>query len=131
MFVYRWPLLIALSSILLLQLTTYWVAWARVRYGVRAPAISGHPTFERIYRIQMNTLEALVLFLPVLGLATWFGNPWIAGGLGTIWLLGRIAYLFMYVHDPVSRGPAFTLASLAQIALLIQAVIAVVGSVSH
>ncbi len=131
MLAYRFPVLIALLSILLLLLTIFWVAWARVRYGVKAPAVSGHPTFERIYRIQMNTLEAVVLLLPVLGLAAWLGNPRIAGGLGTIWLLARIAYLLTYARNPASRGPAFTIAGLAQIALLIQAAMALFSSAPH
>ena len=40
------------------------VGRARGRYGVKAPAITGNEIFERHFRVQQNTLEQLMVFLP-------------------------------------------------------------------
>lgn len=103
------PALVTLLNVLL-QFATLWVVGnARKRYGVKAPAISGHPGFERAWRIQMNTLEASVMFLPVLWLSSMYGFPAFAGGFGFLWLIGRAWYIPTYLKDPASRGPAFML----------------------
>ena len=89
------------------------VGRARGRFGVHAPATTGHPEFERIFRAQMNTLEQLAIFLPVLWLATLYGNPMHAAWLGYAWLVGRVAYLVGYINPKLSRGPGFLVATLA------------------
>jgi glutathione S-transferase len=48
--------------------TSLAVASARVKFGIKAPATAGHPDFERAFRVQMNTLESMPLFLPSLWL---------------------------------------------------------------
>lgn len=94
------------------------VGRARVRYGVKAPAITGHEMFERAYRVQMNTLELLVLFLPALWLASrYFSTTWTAG-LGALFLVGRIVYARSYVRDPDSRSAGFGLSILPTLGLL-------------
>lgn len=94
------------------------VGRARVRYGVKAPAITGHEMFERAYRVQMNTLELLVLFLPALWLASrYFSTTWTAG-LGALFLIGRIVYARSYVRDPGSRSAGFGLSILPTLVLL-------------
>ncbi|HEX3408238.1 MAG TPA: MAPEG family protein, partial [Caulobacteraceae bacterium] len=58
--------LVAIVSLLALLLYFYMgvrVSQARTKYGVAAPAVTGNPDFERAYRIQMNTLEWLPIFL--------------------------------------------------------------------
>ena len=40
------------------------VGRARGQYGVNGPAVTGHPVFERYFRVQMNTLELLIALLP-------------------------------------------------------------------
>ncbi len=65
---------------------------ARVHSGLKAPAITGHEGFERMYRVQMNTLETLILFIPALFLAAkYWSGPWVAG-LGLVYVLGRHLY---------------------------------------
>jgi hypothetical protein len=51
------------------------VGKARGQYGVAAPAVAGHPVFERYFRVQMNTLELVVLFIPALYLAARYWPP--------------------------------------------------------
>ena len=102
------------------------VARARGRYQVAAPAVDGHPAFARIYRVQQNTLEQLVLFLPALWLcALTVGDPW-AGLIGLVWPIGRILYAWGYYRDAEKRGPGFVLSVTTTMVLLIGAVIGLV-----
>jgi glutathione S-transferase len=83
------------------------VGVARERYGVKAPAISGNETFERLFRIQMNTLEQLIVFLPGLYLFARYFSPYAAAALGVAYLLGRELYAFTYVRDPSKRSVGY------------------------
>jgi uncharacterized membrane protein YecN with MAPEG domain len=94
------------------------VGSARTRYGVKAPAISGDPMFERYFRVQMNTLEQLVALIPGLYLFSHYFNPLIAAALGLVYLAGRTLYALSYVTDPAKRGPGFGLTFLPVVILL-------------
>ncbi|MEX0810499.1 MAG: MAPEG family protein [Dongiaceae bacterium] len=84
---------------------TFQVARMRAKHAIAAPAVSGHPDFERAYRVQMNTLEQLVVFLPLLWLfANLIDDEW-AAGLGLLWIAARLHYAFAYHQDPRTRGP--------------------------
>ena len=85
------------------------VAGARGRYKVAAPAVTGNEIFERYLRVQMNTLEQLVVFIPSILLFGQYMSPYIAAGLGVIFLIGRLVYFFTYVKDPKSRELGFGL----------------------
>lgn len=99
------------------------VGRARGKYGVQAPATTGHALFERIYRVQMNTLELLVLFLPSLWLAAKYASPaWVAG-IGSIYLLGRVVYLLAYTRDPASRTLGYALSSGPVVTLMLMALV--------
>ena len=102
------------------------VARARGRYKVMAPAVDGDPAFARIYRVQQNTLEQLVPFLPALWLfALTVGDPW-AGLIGLVWPIGRIAYAWGYYRDAEKRGPGFVLTVVPTIVLLVGAIVGIV-----
>ena len=107
---------------LLALLTYFWtgfrVGGARSKYGVAAPAVTGAPEFERTYRVQMNTLEWLPLFLPSLWLFAWYWNGKVAAAIGLVWILARIYYGVTYVSDPAKRGPGFGVQALATAVLL-------------
>ncbi|MDQ6646566.1 MAG: MAPEG family protein, partial [Pseudomonadota bacterium] len=81
------------------------------------------PAFDRAYRVQMNTLEQTVMFLPLLWLAANYGFTGWAGIAGLVWLVGRLWYAVAYFRDPAKRGPGFGLSTLGSLALLIMAVI--------
>jgi glutathione S-transferase len=85
------------------------VAKARGRYGVAAPAVAGNPIFERYFRVQQNTLEQLIVFLPGLYLFSHYYSPLVAAGLGVIYLIGREIYAMTYVKDPKQREAGFLL----------------------
>ena len=115
--------LVALVTLLALLLF-FWmgirVSSARQRHAVTAPATTGHPEFERHFRVQANTLEGLVLFLPSLWLfAIFVGSDVIAAGLGGVWIIGRIMYMMSYVKEPTKRGPGFGIQALATMVLLL------------
>ena len=85
------------------------VAGARGRYKVAAPAVTGNEMFERYLRVQMNTLEQLVVFIPSVLLFAQYMSPYIAAGLGAVFLIGRLVYFFTYVKNPKSRELGFIL----------------------
>jgi glutathione S-transferase len=105
--------LVTLLICFLMLATGVNVARARGLYKIKAPAVTGHEMFERAYRIQMNTLESAVLFLPALWLYAGFIGDRGAAVMGAIWLVARIWYAITYQSDPSKRGPGFGLSMLA------------------
>jgi glutathione S-transferase len=96
------------------------VGAARGRLGVAAPAVTGNPEFERIYRVQANTLEGLIVYLPSLWLfAIYTGGDWIASALGVIWIVGRVLYTTAYSKEAASRSMGFGIQILATLILLL------------
>lgn len=85
------------------------VAGARGRYGVAPPAVSGHEQFERRFRVQNNTLEQLLLMLPILWLCAFWVADWAAALGGLAWAAARILYARSYIADPKTRGLGFML----------------------
>lgn len=124
------PALVTLLTVLLLFGTGWAVGRARGKYAIKAPAISGHPAFERAYRVQMNTLEQTVMFLPTLWLAANYGFSGWAGIAGLVWLVGRTWYAVAYAKDASKRGPGFLIGMLGWAALLVMACIGVVRAMS-
>ena len=96
---------------------------ARGRFGVAAPATVGHPVFERYFRVQQNTIEQLVIFLPALFLFAWFVSTRWAILLGILFIVGRALYARGYVADPAKRGPGFLCTVIANAALLLGGVV--------
>jgi uncharacterized MAPEG superfamily protein len=124
------PALVTLLAVLLLFGTAWVVGRARDKHGIKAPAVSGHPAFERAYRVQMNTLEQTVMFLPTLWLAANYGFSGWAGIAGLVWLAGRVWYAMSYLNDAGKRGPGFALGMIAWFALLLMACIGVVRAMT-
>jgi len=111
-------LIIIVLALLQFVFFGYVVARARVRYGVKAPAVTGHEQFERYFRVQMNTLEQLVLFIPAIWLFAQFVDPLWAAALGCVYLIGRSLYFFSYVKNPASRAAGFALSMLPTLLML-------------
>jgi uncharacterized MAPEG superfamily protein len=99
------------------------VGQARGKYGVNGPAVTGHPVFERYFRVQMNTLELLVVLVPGLWLFARYVSPLWSAVLGVVYLVGRFIYLRAYVADPAQRGLGFGLSMLPTLALLLGALV--------
>lgn len=97
------------------------VGRGRGQYGVSAPAITGHEMFERLYRVQMNTLELLVVLVPALWMAARYWSPiWVAGA-GAVYLVGRVVYWRAYVKEPSSRTLGYALSFIPTVGLLLAA----------
>jgi glutathione S-transferase len=111
------PLPLAAFITLLAIAVMFWTALnvgrARVKYEVKAPATSGHEMFDRAYRVQMNTLESALMFLPALWVYAAFVGDTGAAAMGLAWVAGRIWYALAYQKDPAKRGGGFSLALLA------------------
>ncbi len=116
-----WPAVVTLLIVLLLFANGLMVGRARGRYGIKAPATSGHEAFERVFRVQMNTQESALMVLPTLWIAAWYGNPDFAAIAGVAWVLARVWYALAYSRDASKRGPAFSLSMLAFAALFVLA----------
>jgi len=97
------------------------VGRARGKYGVKAPAVSGHEMFDRYFRVHQNTLELLVAAIPAMWLyGTYVSTTW-AAVLGLVYIVGRVAYLVGYVADPAKREIGFALSVMPVIVLLLGA----------
>jgi glutathione S-transferase len=113
------PALVTVLALVHYLVVFFNVGRARGKYAIKAPAISGHPAFESAYRVQTNTVEQLVLFLPSLWLFALFLSPLWAAVLGLVWVAGRAFYAWSYYRDPETRGPGFGIAFIAMLVLLI------------
>jgi hypothetical protein len=98
-----WVSAVILLAVLQYVVTGMIVGRARIWYGVNAPACTGHPKFERWFRVHQNSLEMLIAFIPAMWLFGWWVSPTWAVGVGLFFIAGRIIYTFQYVVDPSSR----------------------------
>jgi len=101
------PAIVLCLALILYFVLTANVGRARGKYKIDAPAISGHPDFERVFRVQQNTLENLIMFIPGLWLFADYVSPLWASGIGMAWILARIWYAKTYYADAKMRGPGF------------------------
>jgi glutathione S-transferase len=115
-------------ALLLYLIVSLNVGEARRKYEVRAPATTGNEHFERAYRVQMNTLEQMAFFLPSLWLCAIFLSDLAAAIGGIVWVGGRALYALAYIHEPKSRGRGMMISFVAQSALYLGALFAVVRS---
>ena len=107
------------------------VGQARAAFGVKVPATTGNPDFERVFRVQMNTLEWMPIFLPSLWLfAIYISDP-IAAAVGIVWIVGRILYLLGYSEAAAKRGRGFGIQALACGVLWIGALGAIIWRMVH
>jgi uncharacterized membrane protein YecN with MAPEG domain len=108
-------------ALALLQFMYFGLAVGRARgiYKCPAPATTGNEMFERYFRVQMNTLEQLVVFIPAIFLFAMKVDPRWAAGLGAVYLVGRVLYFTSYVRDPAKRGPGFGLSFLPNLVLVV------------
>ena len=123
---YHLTALVTLLALAFYFFTSINVSRTRTRTGVKVPAMSGHPDFERAFRIQMNTLEWMPIFLPSLWLFAVYISDAIAAGIGLVWIVGRIVYFIGYSQAAAKRGPGFAIQAFAAIALWVGALGAVV-----
>jgi len=103
---------------------------ARVKYRIAAPAVTGHPMFERYFRVHQNSLEQLIVFLPAVWLfGLYVSAPW-AAIVGAAFLVARILYAIGYVAAPERREVGAVLTFLIEAILVIGALGGVIRSIA-
>jgi uncharacterized membrane protein YecN with MAPEG domain len=116
-----------LLAVLIALGTAILVARTRARVRIFPPVMTGSPELECALRVQANTVEQIVIFLPALWLAALYFQGWIPPAIGLLWCLGRVLYALGYRADkPGRREPGFIMAMLSTIALIVLAGIGIV-----
>ena len=127
MHAYLYTAFITLLTVALLFAVTFNVGRARGKYRIQAPATTGHEMFERAYRIQLNTIENVLMFLPALWLYAMLIGDKGAGDSGMIWLVGRIWYAIAYQTNPAKQGYGFLISLLVIAGLWLGAAYGIYG----
>ena len=128
---FHFTALVTCLAIALYFFTSIQVAKARQAFGIKAPAIAGNPDFERVFRVQMNTLEWMPIFLPSLWLfAIYISDP-IAAAVGAVWIVGRVLYMTGYSQAAEKRSRGFGIQALAAGVLWLGALGAIVWRLIH
>ena len=115
----KYTALVTVAAVVLTFVLSFRVGMLRQKHGIGAPAMSGHPEFERGNRVHQNTIEQLVLFLPLLWLAAHVLGDAVGALIGAVWILGRVAYINAYVKDPAGRQPGMLITTAATGVLLL------------
>ena len=122
------PLVHLVIALALLEFFVFGMAVGKARgtYAVPAPATSGNEVFERYFRVQMNTLEQLMVFVPAILLFGAYVHPLIAAALGLVFVIGRWLYFRGYVKDPKKREHGVHSLRPAKLVLLLGGLIGIV-----
>jgi uncharacterized membrane protein YecN with MAPEG domain len=110
--------IVTILALLLYAFMSFRVGQARTKYGVPAPAITGNPDFERVFRVHANTLEWLPIFLPSLWLFALAWSDLVAAAIGLVWIVGRWLYMTGYAREAKARSLGFGIQALATAVLL-------------
>lgn len=116
---------VTLLAILVTIGTAILVARVRRSTGIQPPAMSGDPRLERALRVQGNTTEGFIVFLPALWLAALYFQGWVPPIIGLVWCLGRIFYAAGYVADAERRHLGFAVCMFSVIILMILAAVGI------
>ncbi len=122
----EYTVIVTLLALIQFMFFSIQVGAMRAKHGVIAPAITGNPEFERMFRVQQNTMEQLVVFVPALWIYAYLVNPLWGAGIGLFFLIGRFIYRAAYLKDPGSRSNGFTIGVLATAVLLVWSLVAAV-----
>jgi glutathione S-transferase len=114
---FHFTAIVTCLTILVYLATLVQVSRARAAFGVKAPATTGHPDFERVFRVQQNALEWMPIFLPSLWLFATYLSDAIAAAIGLVWIAGRILYMIGYAQAASKRGTGFMIQALAALVL--------------
>lgn len=117
---------VAALAVLQFIVFSFLVGRARVEHKVEAPAVQGNEQFERVFRVQMNTMEQLICFIPALLLANVYWSDIFVALVGVVYLVGRVIYRQTYIADPSTRSVGFLLTIVPTFVLLIAAIIGAV-----
>jgi glutathione S-transferase len=121
--------LVTLLAIFFYFYTGMVVAQARGKSGIKAPAMTGDPAFERAVRVQTNTLEWLPIFLVSLWMfpITWLG-AWLPAAIGLVWIVGRFMYMQGYLAAADKRSTGFLVQGIAVAVLFVGSLVGIIMS---
>jgi glutathione S-transferase len=122
---------VILLAVILYFWTGFRVGQARMKFKIKAPATTGNPDFERVFRIQMNMLEWMPIFLPAILLAAIYVSDIGAALLGIVWIAGRGLYMRGYTEAAEKRETGFFVQAVAAGLLWLAALVGVVASMLH
>ena len=106
------------------------VGRARAKYGIHAPAMTGHPEFERTNRVHVNTLENLIIFIPAVWIfATYVSVRW-AAILGFVFVAARVVYAVGYLKAAEKRGIGAGVTGIVAIVLVVGGLIGLVQALA-
>jgi glutathione S-transferase len=117
---------VTLLAILIAIGTAILVARTRRTTGIQPPVMTGDPRLDRALRVQGNTVEGFIVFLPALWLAALYFQGWVPPVIGLAWCLGRIAYAVGYMSDASRRHIGFAICMFAVLILVVLAAIGIV-----
>ena len=116
-------ILVALAQYLFF---TFRVGAKRTKHEVHAPKIAGDETWERLFRVQQNTMEQLIIFVPaMIVFSMYLSSKWVVVP-GVLFIVARQMYSYEYINKPNSRVPGMALTLLANVVLLVGALIGLV-----
>ncbi len=118
-----WVVLVTLLALIQFAFFGALVSMARVKHGVKPPLMTGPAAFDALVRVHLNSLERLMLFVPLLWMAAQFWSPKYAALVGVFFLIGRFMYWRAYVKHPDLRQPG-NIVSMLSIAVLLLATLA-------
>ena len=125
----NWVALVVLLALIEYFVFGALVGRARVKYAIAAPAVTGHPLFERYFRVHQNSLEQLILFVPAVWLFGLYVSALWAALVGAIFLAARILYAVGYIAAPERREAGAVLSGITGAVLLIGALVGVIRSI--
>ena len=128
---FHFTALVTCLAISLYFFTSIRVSQARATFGIKVPSITGNPDFERVFRVQMNTLEWMPIFLPSLWLFAIYVSDPIAAAIGLVWIGGRILYMTGYSQAAERRGRGFGIQAMATGILWVGALGAIIWRLIH
>jgi uncharacterized membrane protein YecN with MAPEG domain len=122
---YLYPNLVTALTLIVYLVLTVNVGRARMKYKIMPPAMSGDENFERVVRVQQNTLEQLVFFLPALWLFSVYVSPLWGAVLGAVWLVGRIIFAWGYYQAAEKRVAGFAISTLSGLGLVLGSLVGI------
>jgi uncharacterized membrane protein YecN with MAPEG domain len=120
----------AVTALAILIAIGFAILVSRVRrsVGIFPPAMSGDPRLERALRVQGNTVEGFIVFIPALWLASLYFQGWVPPVIGLIWCAGRIVFAIGYMAAPEKRHIGFAISILSVLALVVLAGIGIINA---
>ncbi len=128
---YHYVTIVTILAVAFYSYTSLNAGAMRHKANVMAPATTGDAAFERAFRVQMNTLEWMPIFLPLLWLCALYLNDVAAAVLGVAWIAGRALYLLGYTRAAADRGRGFAIQGAACVLLLLGALAGIIMSFAH